>query len=40
MCLTYVSLCDGIGAVHAAWAPLGWRCAWVSEIEPFPIAVV
>jgi DNA (cytosine-5)-methyltransferase 1 len=40
MHLTYVSLCDGIGAVHVAWRPLGWRCAWVSEIEPFPNAVV
>ncbi len=38
--LTYVSLCDGIGAVHVAWNPLGWRCAWVSEIAPFPAAVV
>jgi DNA (cytosine-5)-methyltransferase 1 len=40
MCLTYASLCDGIGAVHVAWQPLGWRCAWTSEIEPFPAAVV
>ncbi len=37
---TYASLCDGIGAVHSAWAPLGWRCAWTSEIEPFACAVV
>lgn len=36
----YASLCDGIGAVHVAWQPLGWRCAWTSEIEPFPAAVV
>lgn len=35
-----MSLCDGIGAVHVAWHPLGWRCAWVSEIAPFPAAVV
>lgn len=40
MSLAYASLCDGIGAAHVAWAPLGWRCAWTSEIEPFPCAVV
>ena len=40
MSLTYASICDGIGAVHCAWAALGWRCAWVSEIEPFACAVV
>lgn len=38
--MRYASVCDGIGAAHAAWIPLGWQCAWVSEIEPFPIAVV
>ena len=38
--LTYASVCDGIGAVHCAWQPLGWRCAWTSEIEAFPMAVV
>ena len=38
--MIYASLCDGIGAVHAAWQPLGWTCAWTSEIEPFPCAVV
>jgi len=32
--LNYVSVCDGIGAVHAAWRPLGWHCSWTSEIEP------
>ncbi len=40
MPLTYASLCDGIGAVHAAWAHLGWRCASTSEIDPFACAVV
>lgn len=38
--MRYASLCDGIGAVHCAWQPLGWQCLWTSEIEPFPIAVV
>jgi DNA (cytosine-5)-methyltransferase 1 len=36
----YASVCDGIGAVHEAWKPLGWQCAWTSEIELFPAAVV
>ena len=40
MSIVYASLCDGIGAAHVAWAPLGWRCAWTSEIEPFACAVV
>lgn len=38
--MIYASVCDGIGAAHAAWQPIGWRCAWTSEIEPFPAAVV
>jgi DNA (cytosine-5)-methyltransferase 1 len=38
--MRYASVCDGIGAAHAAWQPLGWECAWTSEIEPFPAAVV
>jgi DNA (cytosine-5)-methyltransferase 1 len=38
--MRYASVCDGIGAVHVAWQPLGWECAWTSEIEPFPAAVV
>lgn len=36
----YASVCDGIGAAHVAWQPLGWKCQWTSEIEPFPVAVV
>jgi site-specific DNA-cytosine methylase len=38
--LAYASLCDGIGAVHAAWRPLGWRAAWNAEIDKFALAVV
>ena len=38
--MRYASICDGIGAVHCAWRPLGWDCTWTSEIEGFPIAVV
>ena len=37
--MRYVSLCDGIGAAHEAWAPLGWVCVARAEIEPFPLAV-
>lgn len=38
--MRYASVCDGIGAAHVAWQPLGWQCQWTSEIEPFPSAVV
>jgi DNA (cytosine-5)-methyltransferase 1 len=38
--LRYSSVCDGIGAAHVAWQPLGWQCQWTSEIKPFPVAVV
>ena len=38
--MQYISVCDGIGAAHVAWQPLGWKCLWTSEIEPFPAAVV
>ena len=37
--MNYASVCDGIGAAHVAWEPLGWACQWTSEIEPFPAAV-
>jgi DNA (cytosine-5)-methyltransferase 1 len=36
----YLSVCDGIGAAHQAWKPIGWRCVGASEIAPFPKAVV
>lgn len=38
--MRYASVCDGIGAVHVAWQPLGWKCSWTSEIDAFPAAVV
>ena len=38
--LTFGSVCSGIGAPEVAWAPLGWRCAFVSEIDRFPRAVL
>jgi len=30
----YLSLFSGMEAAHLAWAPLGWQCAGVAEIEP------
>src|ERR1700744_3612282 len=38
--ITFGSVCSGIEAASAAWLPLGWRCAFMSEIEPFPRAVL
>ena len=38
--MRYASVCDGIGAVHCAWQPLGWSCEWTAEIDAFPAAVV
>ena len=38
--MNYVSLCDGIGAAHCAFQPLGWRCLGVAEIDPQCNAVV
>jgi DNA (cytosine-5)-methyltransferase 1 len=36
----YLSLFSGIEAATTAWDPLGWECVAVSEIEPFPCAVL
>jgi DNA (cytosine-5)-methyltransferase 1 len=38
--MRYASVCDGIGAAHVAWQPLGWDCRWTAEIDAFPSAVV
>ena len=37
---TYGSVCSGIEAASVAWHPLGWRAAFLSEIEEFPRAVL
>lgn len=34
------SVCSGIEAASVAFDPLGWRAAWLAEIEPFPSAVL
>jgi DNA (cytosine-5)-methyltransferase 1 len=31
--LTFGSVCSGIEAASVAWAPLGWKAAWLSEID-------
>lgn len=38
--MKYLSLFSGIEAATQAWQPLGWECVAVSEIEPFPCAVL
>ena len=38
--ITFGSVCSGIEASSVAWHPIGWRAAWVSEIEKFPSAVL
>lgn len=38
--LVYGDVCSGISAPTVAWKPLGWRCAFYSEIEKAPRAVL
>ena len=38
--MRFLSLFSGIEAASAAWAPLGWECVGVSEIDPFACAVL
>ena len=38
--MRFGSVCSGIEAASVAWNPLGWTAAWLSEIEPFPSAVL
>ena len=38
--MVYGSVCSGIEAASAAWEPLGWRAAWLSEVGPFPNRVL
>ena len=33
--MNYFSVCDGIGAAHAAFLPLGCQCIGVSEIDKY-----
>jgi len=38
--MTYAEVCAGIAASTVAWHPLGWRCAWFAEVDPFCNAVL
>jgi DNA (cytosine-5)-methyltransferase 1 len=38
--MRFGSVCSGIEAASVAWHSLGWKAAWLSEIEPFPSAVL
>lgn len=38
--MIFATICSGIGAPETAWAGLGWRGAWASEIDPFASAVL
>ncbi len=38
--LTYGSVCSGIESASIAWEPIGLSPLWLSEIEPFPSAVL
>ncbi len=38
--IRFGSVCSGIEAASVAFEALGWRAAWLSEIEPFPSAVL
>lgn len=37
---TYGSVCSGIGGCSCAFDPLGWRCRWFYEIDPFACKVL
>lgn len=38
--IRYGSVCSGVEAASLAWKDLGWECTFVSEVEPFPCAVL
>ena len=38
--MKYLSLFSGIEAASVAWHDFGWTCVGVSEIDPFPCAVL
>jgi DNA (cytosine-5)-methyltransferase 1 len=38
--MNFGSVCSGIEAASEAWNPLGWRAQFLSEIDPFPCAVL
>ena len=38
--MQFGSVCSGIEAASVAWHPIGWKAAWLAEIEPFQSAVL
>lgn len=38
--MIFGSVCSGIEAASVAWHPLGWRAAFVSEIDKFASSVL
>lgn len=38
--VTFASICSGIEAATVAWEPLGFRAAWLAEINPFCSALL
>lgn len=38
--MRYLSLFSGMEAAHLAWAPLGWECAAVAEVDPAACALL
>lgn len=38
--MRYLSLFSGMEAAHLAWAPLGWQCMGVAEIDPAACALL
>lgn len=38
--IRYASVCSGVEAFSLAVRPLDWECAFLSEVDPFPRAVL
>lgn len=38
--MEFGSICSGIEAASVAWSPLGWKAAWLAEIDKFASAVL
>lgn len=38
--IRYGSVCSGVEAASLAWSVLGWKAAFLAEVEPFPSAVL
>lgn len=37
--MRFGSVCSGIEAASVAWEPIGWKAAWLAEIDKFASAV-